>query len=147
MEFIGTLSTSLQKERKISLVGQRFALHNLMIFQVSSKSQVTLAARRQRVDESQNSSGKGMKVKHQNSAEKEKAEFVPHTFISVVHINIKTIMPVPQPAGSAAVALSFQTPGLQVALHFFWLHWAKFQLPGEREKVGREAENMHRNSS
>lgn len=39
---------------------------------------------------------KGMKLKHQNSGEKEeKAEFVPYTFMSVVQINIKIIMPLP----------------------------------------------------
>lgn len=147
MEFIGSLSTYLQKERKMSLVGQRSALHNLVIFQVSSKSQVTLVAPCQRVDESQNSSEKRMKVKYQNHGEKkELAEFVPHTFVSLVHINIKTIMPVPYPAGSAAVALFFQTPGLHLTHTCSSFLLASLgQIPITwREKV-EEAENMHRN--
>lgn len=55
--------------------------------------------------------------------------------MSVVYINIINIIPVPYPASSAAIAFSFQLFGVYltilVALHFFQLHWAKFQLPGE----------------
>lgn len=58
VEFIGTLSTFLQKERKMSLAGQRFALHNLGIFQVYNKSEVALFAQCCQADESQSYSGK-----------------------------------------------------------------------------------------
>lgn len=109
--FIGTMSIFLQKEREMCLVGQRFALHNLVNFHAYYNIQDTLFTQCCQADKHQNCSGK--QNENVNYGEREgKVDFVPKgtNLTLAIYLKVGNTIPDIYTASSDAIGFSFQTP-------------------------------------